>query len=509
MLVTLRDQNLPLPAGAILISPWVDLTHSFPSLVGDDSFDYLPSHGFMQRPSVSWPPPNDDEIDEIIQEAKDGVSHHKHQHRHKDQSDAHHSKIRSNISSHIKNLSIQIDDSVVEIKDQIHMYTTNQLLSHPLVSPVLHPSLGGLPPLLVITGGGEVLRDEQIYLAHKAANPAGYPPHDTYLDRHDPTREILHKYKPTYVQLQVWDDLCHVSTTFSFTRPAKYVYRSIAQFGAWALARAQNTEIDIIDDNDHEESESSPNRPDNPSPIESGTATTGASGQRSHSSVGKAGDPLPPFHQHAIRQRVDRHGRIYPLGDPSSLPALQLPPSEIGVVKPGPVRKWLAAKKDWDTKYASERRRVQKHRIEELIHGYQRFDGDECPPPSALATRRVIDRKQMKKRKGYGLLLWSQWGSKHDEDRVHERDEEANLEGGETTAKVEDHSQIPSITFDAISSHPRPVLSGTQKASLSKDKGSRSRSRSRRRVVADSGQANISKDDLKEIASGSGIEETR
>ncbi len=57
-------------------------------------------------------------------------------------------------------------------------------------------------------------------------------------------------YKPTDVQLQVWDDLCHVAPTLSFTRPAKYMYRSVAQFGAWALARAQGTEIDILDDDE-------------------------------------------------------------------------------------------------------------------------------------------------------------------------------------------------------------------------------------------------------------------
>lgn len=492
-----------MPAGAILISPWVDLTHSFPSLVGDGSFDYLPPHGFMQRPSVCWPPPNEDELDQIMQEAEDGVTRHKLRHKHKDGRDPpYYSKLKTNISSHIKNLSIQLDGNVVEIKDQIHMYTTNQLLSHPLVSPVLQPSLGGLPPLLIVTGGGEVLRDEQIYLAHKAANPAEYAPNDTYLDQHDPTREIFHKYKPTYVQLQVWDDLCHVSTTFSFTRPAKYVYRSIAQFGAWALARAQDTEIDILDDNDDEDSESSPNGLDNLSPTDSSPTTTAESRERSHSSVGKAGDPLPPFHQHAIRQRVDRHGKIYPLEDPSSIPALQLPQSEIGVIKPGPVRKWLAAKKEWDTKYASERRRVEKHRIEELIHGYERFGGDECPPPSALATRRVVDRK-VKKRRGYGLMLWSRWGSKDDEEKVHERDEEDSHEGGEIApVVVQDHGQIPSITIDNTSSQPRrPISFGAHKASLDKGRRSRSRSGSRRRVVTDTGQANISKDDLKEIAS--------
>ena len=54
MLVTLRDQGTPLPAGAILISPWVDLTHSFPSLGGDGKMDYIPAHGFIHKPSMSW-----------------------------------------------------------------------------------------------------------------------------------------------------------------------------------------------------------------------------------------------------------------------------------------------------------------------------------------------------------------------------------------------------------------------------------------------------------------------
>lgn len=32
LLQVLRDTGLPLPAGGILISPWCDLTHSFPSV---------------------------------------------------------------------------------------------------------------------------------------------------------------------------------------------------------------------------------------------------------------------------------------------------------------------------------------------------------------------------------------------------------------------------------------------------------------------------------------------
>jgi acetyl esterase/lipase len=143
-----------------------------------------------------------------------------------------------------------MDGKLVEIKDQIQMYTTNQMVSHPLVSPALQPSLGGLPPLLVLVGGGELLRDEQVYIAHKAANPAKYPPGDVFLDDvpHEHGRNHIKQWKPTDVQLQVWDDLCHVVPTLSFTKPAKYMFRSIAQFGAWALARAQKTEIEIVDD---------------------------------------------------------------------------------------------------------------------------------------------------------------------------------------------------------------------------------------------------------------------
>ena len=48
------------------------------------------------------------------------------------------------------------------IREQIHLYTPNYLLDHPLISPVLS-YLGGLPPLMFIAGDGEVLRDEIIY----------------------------------------------------------------------------------------------------------------------------------------------------------------------------------------------------------------------------------------------------------------------------------------------------------------------------------------------------------
>jgi len=48
------------------------------------------------------------------------------------------------------------------IDQQVHMYTQNSLIVHPLISPALS-YLGGLPPLLFIAGDKEVLRDEIIY----------------------------------------------------------------------------------------------------------------------------------------------------------------------------------------------------------------------------------------------------------------------------------------------------------------------------------------------------------
>jgi acetyl esterase/lipase len=95
---------------------------------------------------------------------------------------------------------------MVTVKDQIHMYTVNSLVGHPLVSPVNQGSLGGLCPLLITSGGAEVLRDEHTYIAHKAAHPKKYPPNPIYMN--DKQREALEKWPPTNVKFQVFDHCC-------------------------------------------------------------------------------------------------------------------------------------------------------------------------------------------------------------------------------------------------------------------------------------------------------------
>ncbi len=43
------------------------------------------------------------------------------------------------------------------------------------MSPILQGSLCNLPPLYILAGDGEVLRDEIMYLAHRAAYPREHP----------------------------------------------------------------------------------------------------------------------------------------------------------------------------------------------------------------------------------------------------------------------------------------------------------------------------------------------
>ncbi|KAF2105758.1 hypothetical protein BDV96DRAFT_655332 [Lophiotrema nucula] len=567
LLVTIRDQGIPMPAGAILISPWVDLTHSFPSLGGEGKLDYIPKHGFLHKPSMSWPPPNADDL--LAYDRSPGgvqkvggsprVSMSRRSKEEKEaEKEAHKDRVRGfsvenadrpdaaallQPPSLVKGevyvspsglyrigpkgaVAAKLDGELITIKDQIQMYAPNHMLLHPLVSPALQPSLGGLPPLLIQVGGGELLRDEQVYLAHKAAAPLAYLPppsnHQTALQ----IQELAARHKPTNVQLQVWDDLCHVAPTLSFTRPAKYMYRSIAQFGAWALARAQKTSIDILDD-------------DSISFVSTGGSSTSSATTKADSQddlspedikltmprsaqhvgfesvskqqtdagpeVGKAGDPLPPFEKHMIRQRVDRHGRIYALPEAKELEACNMPVEEIGVFKSGPVNKWMKAQQQWNSKFAKQKLKVQKRRMQDMQKGYEGFD-DETPPPTALAGRRIKGMKPEKKTKrSWGMSMWAGWGSKHDQATI-DREEKADA------AALEDEANPPT---QATNGHAEPVTDGAAEANAAPSRPARksftrksrptllsptpshtgshtpSRSRSRSRTVTDQGQIQI------------------
>ncbi len=107
------------------------------------------------------------------------------------------------------------------------------------MSPILQGSLGNLPPLYILAGNGEVLRDEIIYLAHKAACPADYPTRLGVLQDCTRQKENAEKFTaPTnvrifsplnpwtlirafQVRLQVFDGMCHVLTVFMFTKSVR------------------------------------------------------------------------------------------------------------------------------------------------------------------------------------------------------------------------------------------------------------------------------------------------
>ncbi|KAJ0413553.1 hypothetical protein BJY00DRAFT_306220 [Aspergillus carlsbadensis] len=444
MLIICRDQGIPLPAGAILISPWVDLTHSLPSIVKDNPGDYIPPHGFLHKPSVAWPPPNEDEIKEIKRSLTKSFA------SKGEKKNENGGKTRNtfDVDSHHPTLgygrpppSFVMNGKTIEVKDQIHMYTTNDLLFHPLVSPIFQPSLGGLPPLQIISGGGEMLRDEQFYVAHKAANPSAYPPNDAIIEEFDPQRETLHKYPGTYVQLQVWDDLCHVAPILSFTRPAKYMFRSIAQFGAWALARAQDSSIEIINDDEISPISSSESE-------SSEESVTEERGEDAHDlpspTVGKAGDPLPSFKDRMIRQGVNKRGHIYPLDPPHACSVLQIPPSSVGTINPGLLMKWMLVKEEWDHRFAKEKAAVHQQRLQGLAFGFQDFDG-ETPPPSSLAARRFAPGALPPKglRTSYLMSMWSKFASKHDkrtikrEQEMESRSQRTSVEAGRAGASID------------------------------------------------------------------------
>ncbi|KAI1802004.1 alpha/beta-hydrolase [Daldinia bambusicola] len=496
MLVTMRDRAIPLPAGAILISPWVDLTHSFPSVSGDNPFDYIPQCGFHHRPSKAWPPLNADEYaalaEEVAKNTKKGLPKFMkptsveakplpQDLAQVNATDASESDSPAGIFAETSYISINLDGKEVKLKDQIQMYTTNELLSHPLVSPVMQPTLGGLPPLLIMTGGGEILRDEQIYIAHKCANPSKYLPPESVMN--DAAYEQLKRFKPTDVQLQVWDDLCHVAPTLSFTRPAKFMYRSIAQFGAWALARAQKTEIEILDDDDISviSNSSSNSNAEAPSTVtrEESKAESGTKIE-----VGKAGDPLPPFKNHMIRQRVSRHGVIRHLEPASELVGCTMDRESVGVVKETPVRRWLETRAQWNKRYGSIRTKIHKRRLKEMAAGYVGFDG-ETPPPASLASRRrgAEDGAEKKRTKSMGLALWSLWGSKHDEATVI-RENEADRAPEVKVATNEEGEGARS-----------PGDLQEQEKEMAKRGLGHNRSRSRTKIVRDEQQVSNDNDD--------------
>lgn len=120
LLCILRNQDMPLPAAGILISPWVDLSHSFPSVAGEAPMDYVPQCGFHHKPSQSWPPPNEDDIARLREDADAKRSAKKQQNGEASQTEAAANPPGRSVADE-NHLSLVIDGEEVLIKDQIQV----------------------------------------------------------------------------------------------------------------------------------------------------------------------------------------------------------------------------------------------------------------------------------------------------------------------------------------------------------------------------------------------------
>ena len=107
---------------------------------------------------------------------------------------------------------------------------------------------------------------------------------------------------------------------------------------------------------------------------------------------------------------------------------MALDPASIGAIKPGPVRKWLAKKRDAEGRFGNDTKKLAKKKAKELAMGYDEIPGED-PPPTALVGRRRkgVAPEEKKKHKNWGLAMWSGWGSSHDESTL--KREEKGREG--------------------------------------------------------------------------------
>lgn len=141
-------------------------------------------------------------------------------------------------------IEVDIDGKTIKIRSQIQLYCTNAQLDHPYVSPALG-NLAGLPPMFIMGSSGELLRDEIIYTAHKAANPSKYPIREGVKDTLPSLRdENLLNLPPTKVHLQIYDGTCHDLPLFAFTEPAKHSFRAVAQWCKYVTDRQQQVDLE-------------------------------------------------------------------------------------------------------------------------------------------------------------------------------------------------------------------------------------------------------------------------
>ncbi|KAG1219148.1 hypothetical protein G6F35_007730 [Rhizopus arrhizus] len=214
LLLAIRDAGLPLPAGGMPISPWIDLTHSLPSILSNMLTDFLPATGFKHAPSpaLDYSQLPKRQMDAVISdEAKEKAQKAKEKRK---LTAEHDEDERASIGP----LGIPVPTSSSD-KDmyRIQFYAPNEALKVPMVSPIFdRHRFRGLPPLLVQCGKSERLRDESFYLSLEASGVFD--------------KDSQHG-QPTQVTLEVFVDQPHVfQIMFIHTKPTKRAIRNLASF---------------------------------------------------------------------------------------------------------------------------------------------------------------------------------------------------------------------------------------------------------------------------------------
>jgi len=117
-----------------------------------DSGDYIPSKGFIYKPDLVWPPPPSKEcgleqvllgedggqVVQLYEQVQVGF------------------QLFSHLSSRLSRLSGTLGSP--------QMYCPNNLMDHPLVSPVNQGSLGGLCPLYIVSSLSSAYLSRQTFL---------------------------------------------------------------------------------------------------------------------------------------------------------------------------------------------------------------------------------------------------------------------------------------------------------------------------------------------------------
>ncbi|KAI8372357.1 Alpha/Beta hydrolase protein [Choanephora cucurbitarum] len=191
LLIAIRDAGLPAPAGAMALSPWMDLTHSLPSILSNMMTDYLPPTGFKHAPSAALDyaqlPAREQDVDileKIEEEAKGDL-------KEKEQVD------RVSIGPFSE--AVPINGSGLH---RVQFYANNDALKLPMVSPIFDKKcLRGLPRLLIQCGTAERLRDESIFSAFQASNTSPLPVNNERYEQDTKVALEMYKDQPHVFQL--------------------------------------------------------------------------------------------------------------------------------------------------------------------------------------------------------------------------------------------------------------------------------------------------------------------